>query len=235
MTLKQRKGFKALALILAFSVMQIGVQASLAGPNGSAGNAAAAPAPQAITARLTTRGNQAILVNGNSVSTGASILTGATIETGDQVGATINLGPLGSLDLAPNTKIQLDYDDKGNVRVKLIQGCAILRTKKNANGQIDTDQGTAGKNDKATGGALDVCFPQGSSQPVVNQGAAANAGAGAGGGSAAAAPTAAGTAAGGLFGLGTAADIAIIGGAAAAAIGIPIALHRGGNSSPSTP
>jgi hypothetical protein len=236
MTLKQRKGFKALALILAFSVMQIGVQATFAGPNSSAGNAAAAPVPQAITARLTTRGNQAIIVNGNNVSTGASILTGSTIETGDQVGATINLGPLGSLDLAPNTKVQLEYDNQGNVKVKLIQGCAILRTKKNANGQIDTDQGTAGKNDKATGGALDVCFPQGSSQPVVNQGAAANAGAGAGGGgAAAAAPTAAGTASGGLFGLGTAADIAILGGAAAAAIGIPIALHRGGNSSPSTP
>jgi hypothetical protein len=233
MTLKQRKGFKALALILAFSVMQIGVQATFAGPNSSAGNAA--PAPQPITARLTTRGNQPILVNGNNVATGASILTGATIETGDQVGATINLGPLGSLDLAPNTKVQLEYDDQGNVKVKLIQGCAILRTKKNANGQIDTDQGTAGKNDKKTGGALDVCFPQGANQPVVNQGAAANAGAGAGGAAPAAAPATAGATNGGLFGLGTAADIAILGGAAAAAIGIPIALHRGDNPSPGTP
>jgi hypothetical protein len=236
MTLKQRKAIKALALILAFSVAQIGVQATFAGPNGSARNAAA-PVPQPITARLTTRGNQPVLVNGNSVSTGASILTASTIETGDQVGATINLGPLGSLDLAPNTKVQLDYDDQGNVKVKLLQGCAILRTKKNANGQIDTDQGTAGKNDKKTGGALDVCFPQGANQPVVNQGAAANAGAGAGGAAPAAAPATGGAAAGsgGLFGLGTAADIAILAGGAAAAIGIPLALHRGNNPSPGTP
>jgi hypothetical protein len=235
MTLKQRKAFKAFTLILALSVAQVGVQATFAGPSAGARNAAPAPAPQAITARLTTRGNQAIVVNGNNVTSGATILTGATIETGDQVGATINLGPLGSLDLAPNTKVQLEYDDQGNVKVKLIQGCAILRTKKNANGQIDTDQGTAGKNEKGKGGALDVCFPQGSNQPIVNQGAAANAGAGSGGAAPAAATGGAAAGGGGLFGLGTAADIAIIAGGAAAAIGIPIALHRGNNPSPSTP
>jgi hypothetical protein len=235
MTLKQRKAFKAFALILALSVAQVGVQATFAGPSAGARNASPPPAPQAITARLTTRGNQAIVVNGNNVTSGATILTGATIETGDQVGATINLGPLGSLDLAPNTKVQLEYDDQGNVKVKLIQGCAILRTKKNANGQIDTDQGTAGKNEKGKGGALDVCFPQGSNQPIVNQGAAANAGAGSGGAAPAAATGGAAAGGGGIFGLGTAADIAIIAGGAAAAIGIPIALHRGNNPSPSTP
>lgn len=240
MTVRQRKAFKALALLLAFSVAQVGVQATFAGPN-SVRNGLAAPslAPQAITARLTTRGNQPILVNGNNLSSGGSILTGATIETPEGVGATINLGPLGSLDLAPNTRVQLEYDNQGNVKVTLLQGCAILRTKKNANGQIDTSQGTAGKNDRAKGGALDVCFPPGSNAPVVNQGAAANAGAGAGGGAAAgatggAAPAAGGTS-GGLFGLGTEATVAIIGGAAAAAIIIPLAVRRGRNPSPGTP
>lgn len=230
MTLKQRKALKAMALILAFSV----AQAAFALPKGGALRAALARAPQAITARLTTRGNQPVVVNGNNVSSGATILTGSTIETGDQVGATINLGPLGSLDLAPNTKVQISYDNQGNVKVTLLQGCAILRTTKNANGSIDTSQGTAGENKKGTGGILDVCFPQGATNPVVNQGAAANAGAGVGGGPAAAAP-AAGGGGGGLFGLGTAADVAIIGGGLAAAIGIPVALHRGRNPSPGTP
>lgn len=236
MTLRQRKAFKALALLLAFAVAQISVQATFAGPTERAA-VSTVSAAQPITARLTTRGNQPILVNGNNLSSGGTILTGATIETPDGVSATINLGPLGSLDLAPNTKVQLEYDDQGNVRVKLLQGCAILRTKKNTNGEIDTDQGAAGKNDRKSGGALDVCLPPGSNSAIVNQGAAANAGAGAGGG---AAPAAAGAAPaaggqGGLFGLGKAATIAIIAGGAAVGIGIPLAFHRGNNPSPGTP
>ncbi len=232
MTLKQRKALKAVALILAFAVAQVGVGAIFAAPNAGT-RGAAMPAPQAITARLTTRGNQPVLVNGNNVSSGATILTGSTIETGDQVGATINLGPLGSLDLAPNTRVQLSYDEQGNVKVTLLQGCAILHSTKKSNGTVETSQGTAGENKKGTGGVLDVCFPQGATNPVVNQGAAANAGAGVGGGPVA--PPAAGGGGGGLFGLGTAADVAIIGGGLAAAIGIPVALHRGRNPSPGTP
>lgn len=135
------------------------------------------PLPQQIVARLVTRGGQPITVNGASTSSGASILTGATIETPDQVGATINLGSLGSLDVAPNTKLTLDFDQNGNVKVTLIAGCVILRTRKNANGQVDTPQGNAGKTERKKGGILDVCFLAGATAAVVNQGAAAKAGA----------------------------------------------------------
>ncbi|HEY0004479.1 MAG TPA: hypothetical protein VGB17_06680 [Pyrinomonadaceae bacterium] len=232
MTLRQRKAYKSIALFLAFAVAQIFVQATIAGPTQP--SKTLAPFPQAITARLTTRGNQSILVNGNNVSTGATILTGATIETGDQVGATINLGPLGSLDLAPNTKVVLEYDENGNVKVKVIQGCAILTTKKGAHGQVDTEQGKAGETEEKKGGILDICFPPGAANPVVNAGAAANAGAGAGGGAGAGA-AGAGAGAGAGEGLGTAAWVAIIAGGTAAAIGIPLAFSRGDNPSDSTP
>jgi len=84
-----------------------------------------------ITARLTTKNNQPITVNGNSTGTGSTILTGATIETPDQVSATIDLGDAGSVELQPNSKIQLDYDVNGNVRVKVIRGCAVTRKKTN--------------------------------------------------------------------------------------------------------
>src|SRR6266542_6294388 len=141
MTIGQRKGFKAIAVFLAIATAQIYVQTSLAEP----GTNPAIPLPQQFVARLTTRGNQAILVNGASAATGASILTGATIETPADVGATINLGALGTLDVAPNTKVQLEFDQNGNVKVKLISGCVILRSKKNAEGEIDTEQGPAGK------------------------------------------------------------------------------------------
>ena len=232
MTVRQRKAYKSIALFLAFAVAQIYVQATIAGPTPT--GKTFAPRPQAITARLTTRGNQAILVNGNSVSTGASILTGSTIETGDQVGATIDLGPLGSLDLAPNTRVTLEYDENGNVRVKVLQGCAILRTKKGSHGEVSTEQGKAGETEEKNGGVLDICFPPGAANPVVNAGAAANAGAGAGGGAGAGAGAAGGGAAGGE-GLGTAAWVAIIAGGVAAAVGIPAAFNRPDNPSNSTP
>ena len=221
MSIRQRKGFRAIAVFLAFAMAQVYVQISLAEP---ATTTLPVPLPQQFVARLTTRGNQPILVNGNSAATGASILTGATIETPADIGATIDLGALGSLDLAPNTKVELVFDDNGNVRVKLITGCAILRTKKNASGEINTEQGNAGKSDKKTGGVLNFCFPPGASGPTAGTAVDAGAGVAAGGGGPA-----------GGEGLGTAAIIAIIAGAGAAAIGIPLALHRGANPSGVTP
>jgi len=170
--------------------------------------------PQQVVARLTTRNNQPILVNGLSANTGASILTGATIETGADQSATVNLGSLGTLDIAPNTKLMLTYDDQGNVKAVIVYGCAILTAKKKTNGEIATEQGSAGKTDPVAGGVLEVCFPQGATAPTVGKGVAVGAGAGAGG--ATGAPAAAGG--GGLFGLGTAATIAIFGGIGAAAL-----------------
>jgi ferric-dicitrate binding protein FerR (iron transport regulator) len=144
-----------------------------AGESGIAGM----PLPQQMFARLVTKSNQLIMVNGASAAGGSMILTGATIETPDQVGATVDLGPLGGLDIAPNTKLTLDFDQNGNVKVTLIRGCMILRVKKKANGEVDTSEGTAGKTDGKKGGALDVCFLAGATAAVVNQGAAARAGA----------------------------------------------------------
>ena len=202
---KRRNGPRAIAALLLFSIVQIGLQVGLA-TNVTA-------IPQQFVARLTTRNNQPITVNGLSATTGASILTGATIETGADQSATVNLGPLGSLDIAPNTKLVLTYDDQRNVKASIIYGCAILTAKKQTTGEIATEQGSAGKTDPATGGVLDICFPQGATAPMVNQGAAAAAGAGA---SASTATAAVGG--GGLFGLGKAATIAIFAGIGAAAL-----------------
>ena len=214
MNTKRRNGSRAIAALLLFSITQIGLATKVTA------------IPQQFIARLTTRNNQPITVNGLSANTGASIVTGATIETGADQSATVNLGPLGSLDIAPNTKLVLTYDDQGNVKALIIYGCAILTAKKKSTGEIATEQGSAGKTDPAAGGVLDVCFPQGATAPTVNQGAAAAAGAGAG-----AAPAAAGGG-GGLFGLGRAATIAIFAGIGAVAL-TPLAFQD--NPSGSTP
>lgn len=201
MNQKRRNGSRAIAALLLFSISQIGLAARVTA------------VPQQFVARLTTRNNQPITVNGLSASTGASILTGATIETGADQSATVNLGSLGRLDIAPNTKLVLTYDDKGNVKAMLVYGCVILAAKKKTTGEVATEQGSAGKTDPAAGGVLDVCFPQGATAPQIGQGAAAAAGAGAG---ASTAPVA--TGGGGLFGLGRAATIAIFAGIGAVAL-----------------
>jgi hypothetical protein len=213
MNLKRRKGYKVIAVLVLFAMVQIAVQIGFAAPTTSTPNAA--PIPQQFIARLTTRNNQPITVNGNSAATGASILTGATIETGADQSATVNLGPLGSLDIAPNTKLVLTYDENGNVKVTMIFGCAILTAKKKTTGEVATEQGgSAGKTDPAVGGVLDICFPPGAAAPTVGQGAAAAAGAGANAGAGAGAAAGGG----GLFGLGTAATIAIFSGIGAVAL-----------------
>jgi hypothetical protein len=184
MNLKRRNGSRVIAALVLFSVVQISFQIGLAEPNETT---IATPVLQQVVARLTTRNNQPITVNGISAATGATILTGATIETGADQSATVNLGPLGSLDIAPNTKIVLTYDDQGNVKVVVLAGCAVLTAKKDTKGEVATEQGTAEKNDPAAGGVLRLCNP-----PVP-------------------APTTptSGTTGGGLFGLGTAATVAI--------------------------
>src|SRR5258705_12300299 len=105
-SLRQRKALRAAAIFLAFCFAQVYVHGAL--PN----SAATATAPQRqITARLTTKNNQPITVNGNAVGTGATLLTGATVETPDQVSATIDLGDAGVVELQPNSQIKLDFDE----------------------------------------------------------------------------------------------------------------------------
>jgi hypothetical protein len=207
----RRNGSRAVAALLLFAIAQIGLQVGLAEPNKA--TIVTTAMPQQVVARLTTRNNQPITVNGLSASTGATTLTGATIETGADQSATVNLGPLGQLDIAPNTRLVLTYDDQGNVKALIIFGCAILTARQKTAGEIETEQGSAGKTDPVAGGVLEVCFPPGATAPTVGQGVAVGAGAGAGGPAGAAA-----AGGGGLFGLGVPATIAILGGGGAAAL-----------------
>src|SRR6476620_8062741 len=148
MNLKYHRASKAVATLILFAMAQVAIQIGFAAPASPTTNVA--PIPQQFIARLTTRNNQPITVNGNSATTGASIVTGATIETGADQAATVNLGPLGTLDIATNTKLVLTYDEHGNVKATLVFGCAVLATKKKTTGEVATEQGgTAGKTDPA--------------------------------------------------------------------------------------
>ena len=173
-----QKAMRAVAIILVLSITQVYIQTNLALPGDSAKGSAASAQTQ-IAGKLVTRGSQPVLVNGNNASTGATILTNSVIETPDGVSATVNLGALGSLDIAPNTTLSVEFVS-GEVRVRVVRGCLILKARRGVNAQISTDQGIAAKNDPSQQQALDVCVVPGVPAPIVNQGAAANAGAGAG-------------------------------------------------------
>src|SRR6266849_9715069 len=141
MSLSNRRISAVTALFLMVAVMQVYLGLTFAATTGASAPAAE---PQRVNAILTTRGNKPIMVNGANAITGATILTGATIETPDQVSAVIDLGDAGVVELQPNSKIQLDFDANGNVRVKVLRGCAVARRKTNvlpdATTEIYTDQ-----------------------------------------------------------------------------------------------
>jgi hypothetical protein len=206
MTKQRRKGSGAIAVLLAIALVQVFIQLSFAAP-------ASAPAvvPQQFIARLTTTGAQPITVNGASAASGASLLTGATIETPAAVSATIDLGALGTVELQPGSSIQLDFSDDGNVRVKVLRGCVVMKKNGKGVGEVYTAEGASEKSNNNRKG-MAFCYANGGLSPL-NQAAAA---AGGGGG-----------------GIGTAALIAIIAGGGALIGGLIWAFHGGGgNPSP---
>jgi len=139
---KRRNGSKAIAALLLFSIVQIG----LAAPG-------ATTIPPQLAGRLKTSNNQPITVNGLSANTGASILSGATIETGADQSASVDLGPLGSLDITPNTKVILTFE-QGNAKATVIAGCVTLKADKGTTGEIANEQSSISKSDAVAGGTL---------------------------------------------------------------------------------
>src|SRR6266851_3039048 len=205
MSLGYRRISAVTALFLAVAVTQVCLGLTFAATTGASAPAAE---PQRVNAILTTRGNKPIMVNGANAITGATILTGATIETPDNVSAVIDLGDAGVVELQPNSLIQLDFDANGNVRVREMKGCAVVRRKANvlrdATSEIYTDQASEKTNKNRN--HLGFCIlPNGSLTPL---------GAGAAGG-----------------GLSGAAIAGIVVGGALGAVGLGLAL-RGNNPSP---
>lgn len=189
MNLKRRKASMAIAAFLLFSISQVGLQVGLAEPNTTK---TATVVPQQILGRLTTPNNQPVTVNGQSASSGSSIVSGATIETGADQTATVNVGPLGSVNIAPNTKVVLTFA-QGTLKAVVITGCVSVHAKKNTTGEIANEQGTGNKTDPLKDGTLDNCAPP-PGPPPANE------------------------TAGGLFGLGWPATIAILSAATAAGL-----------------
>lgn len=150
-----RKSFRVIAALVAFGVAQTYVQLSFAAPDSL--TAPAFPPPQ-LLARLTTKGNLPISVNGVSASSGASVVNDAIIETPVNVDAIVDLGSLGSLEIDPETRIRLEYDgncvpgsgnasggqgpvlQKCSVKITLYAGCVTAHYKQRAYFMAVTEQ-----------------------------------------------------------------------------------------------
>ena len=123
----RRNSFRVIAVLLAVGMLQAYAQLSSAQPASL--RSAAFPPPQ-LLARLTTKGNLPISVNGISASSGESVANESIIETPVNVDAVLDLGPLGSLDIEPETKIKLEYDGncvQGSANAAGSQGPALQK------------------------------------------------------------------------------------------------------------
>ena len=103
-----------------------------------------------LSGRLELNQDQAILVNGNSAISGATILTGAQISTPAEFGATVQIGSLGRLSVAPGTTLTLSFD-KESVNVAVANGNAYLTTGEGVKGNVSTtDKADASKTSSAS-------------------------------------------------------------------------------------
>ena len=97
---------KALSMCLCVAVLATYSMVALAGPGKAAGE-------------LTISGKNAdgeapfVLVNGETARSGRSVFSGSTLTTSDSTSAVMNLGKLGTIELAPSTTLNLTFDEKG--------------------------------------------------------------------------------------------------------------------------
>jgi hypothetical protein len=176
MGVRHRDIFRAIGVFTVLCVAQVYL---LGGASARAANDAPLLDPHPQTGgTLKTTNNQPIIVNGNSVRPGTTILSGSNIQTPAGVGATIEFGSA-TVCIAPNSSLVLEFT-ASTATVTLKTGCAILTPHGNATGTITTPDGTS--TESKNGQSSDVCFAPNATAPVVNQGAAVNAGACAGAG-----------------------------------------------------
>jgi len=171
MNIRRRKGFSAIAVVVAFALVQISLQLGLAAPRST--TFAALP-PQGILAKVTTKDGSPIFINGVSSPSGSSIATNTTIDTAGTA-ATVDLGPLGTIDLHPGAKIIIEFEcppekmdnpDPENCKVKttVLSGCITVNHKKGSQHDVvlENQQKVAESDDdeeKGAGGVINYCKP----------------------------------------------------------------------------
>lgn len=81
-----------------------------------------------------------VQVNGEAAQNGRSIFSSSTITTPENIGAIINLGKIGKIELAPNTNLTLSFNEKGIAGNLLAGRVTVLNASENVT--IKTLDGT---------------------------------------------------------------------------------------------
>jgi len=90
-----------LSLALALTLTTVFSLSAFAAPSGGNDQTASST----LSGMLTGKGR--VTINGNAAQSGATVLSGSIIETGKDGSASIDLGPLGQVELQPNTSVTL--------------------------------------------------------------------------------------------------------------------------------
>lgn len=164
---------KAAAAGLVLSLTQL----ALGGGLTRAASTPAAAAPPAKTeaaprGHLATRGDGVVSVDGARARTGQTVFSGQQIQTPAGVGATVGLGRLGRLDMAPESSLTLSFGDS-RVVARVAGGCVVLTAGEGVEGVVETGATT----EKAQAASIDMCVDP--ADGVALKGAAADAGVGA--------------------------------------------------------
>lgn len=94
-----------------------------------------------LLGKLRTSNNKPVLVNGNKAGSGTTFISGARIQCPDKIGATVDLGSLGRIDIAANSDLTLEFV-ASKVTVQLRAGYVVLTTNKGITGIVTTSEGT---------------------------------------------------------------------------------------------
>lgn len=97
---------KALSMCLCVAILATYSMVALAGPGKAAGELA-------VSGKNVNGETPFVFVNGEVARSGRSVFSGSTITTSESTNAVINLSKLGKIELAPNTVLNLTFDDKG--------------------------------------------------------------------------------------------------------------------------
>ena len=90
---------------------------------------------------LIVSGGAEVVVNGEAANTGRTVFSSNTITTPAESSATINLGKLGQIELAPNSSMSLTFNETG-INGALLSGRVKVTSADNVAANINTKTGS---------------------------------------------------------------------------------------------
>jgi ferric-dicitrate binding protein FerR (iron transport regulator) len=85
--------------------------------------------------KLITTSNRPVLVNGAEAITGSIILSGAKVSTPAASLATVQLDKVGTVSIAPNSSVTINFDSK-SIAVRILSGDATVSAAKDVNATV---------------------------------------------------------------------------------------------------